>query len=66
MPKKKSSAATKPTADESQGRSVSAAAALVALRRLQQLSVIRGLDALTDEEINAEIEAVRARRRRTR
>jgi hypothetical protein len=66
MPKKKSSAATKPPADEPQGRSVSAAAALVALRRLQQLSVIRGLDALTDEEINAEIEAVRARRRRTR
>jgi hypothetical protein len=64
MAKKTSSAAAKHPVVEPRGRILAVGEALDALRRLQQLSVNRGLDALTDEEIEAEIRAVRAKRRR--
>jgi hypothetical protein len=65
MAKKTSNAAMKPPATGTRGRVLAVHEALNALQRLQRLSVRRGLDALTDEEIEAEIRAVRAKRRRS-
>lgn len=64
MARKTTSSVMKPLRTERPGRTLAVTEALNALRRLQQASVRRGLDALTDEEIEAEIRAVRAKRRR--
>jgi len=64
MAKRISSSMKRSALAERPRRALAVTEALDALRRLQRLSVHRGLDALTDEEIEAEIRAVRAKRRR--